>query len=109
AMAPATRIATDPAYRSVSSGSLRRTIAQATTIARKAPAPRAVIATDARHDSLNGETMAGTLPPMPWPVHHPHATVASRTMEATTTVRDQIGVIDGRCRVLRRDWTDRTT
>ena len=61
---PMIRSATVPRYRSASIDALLRTISQATTMARNAPAPRIVVAMASRQAALNGVTLGESpLPP----------------------------------------------
>ena len=55
-MAPATRSAAVPRYRSASIEPSLRTTNQAIAMARNAPAPSVMMAMDSRQDALNGDT-----------------------------------------------------
>ena len=63
------------------------------------------MATESRHDSLNGVT-PGEAPPLtaPCPVSRPHATVAATATPVVTNVHRQTGGTTGRRRVARSDW-----
>src|SRR5450756_686379 len=99
ALAPATRSSVGPKYVSAWAVEVLRQGSHAAPSAKKAPAPSIVMATESRHDALNGETLGDKpLFPMPWPVANPQPTMATMAIPVAMSVRRQTGDTTGSLR-----------
>ena len=107
-IAPMTRSADVPRYRSTSIERSARMTNQATRIDRKAPAPKAVTTTAFSQKAPKDDTFGEVpLSAMPWPVKKPQMMVAAMTTAVARNVRRHTGDTAGRRPVVAIDWPTR--